>query len=235
MSATRYESLVDTLLEEGLSPAETEELAALVAARPDLRADLRRQLTLWELWSQQQAPERGADSFLAACRTRLRAENDVDRESFVAAVRRRLSLGDSRHAAGRAWFGFPLNLAWAAPLTIVLVLTVLWIALPRQAEATTFEGEAICASCMLHQTHEHLPVIRIQDGATERHFYLESDHPLYREIGDYCAAPIPIHATGPLRRENGRVILAVRALERLVPATNAPANAAGDAPVLFPF
>lgn len=232
MNTTRYGSLVDTLLEEGLSPAEADELASIVAAHPHLRTDLRRQLALWELWSQQQAPEREAESFLAACRTRLRAESDSDRESFVAAVRRRLNPRGTGRTPGRGWFGFPFSLAWAAPLAVALVAAMVWIALPRQAGATTLQGEAVCAACMLHEGHEHLAVLRIQDGATTRHLYLESDHPLYAEIGNYCAAPIPVHATGPVRERDGRLILSVRALKRLAPA---PGDSDAGPPVLFPF
>lgn len=230
---SRYDALVATLHEEGLSAAEADELAALVRGRPELRRDLRRQLVLWDLWSQQQAPERGAESFLAACRTRLRAESAADSEEFLAALHRRQSDAARRPAPQRRWLPRPRILAWAAPLVAAAAALAIWLTLPRNAQATTLTGEAICTACMLHESHEHRPVLRIQDGDTTRLCYLESDHPLYREIGNYCAAPIPIDATGGLRTENGRLILAVQALARH--ASPPPAEAPKETPPLFPF
>jgi len=235
MSASRYDELVAALHEDGLAAAEADELAALVRAQPELRRDLRRQLVLWELWSHQQAPERGAASFLAACRTRLRAESEGESESFLAALHQRQTRETRRTPPGRRWLRGPLAFAWAAPLAAALVALVIWIAMPRTAQATTLTGEAICTACMLHESHEHRPVLRIQDGGTTRLCYLESDHPLHREIGNFCAAPVPIHATGGLRTENGRLILAVQALARHAPPPGSPADTPDDRPALMPF
>ena len=232
---SRYDALVAALHEDDLTGAEADELAALVRARPELRRDLRRQLVLWELWSQQQAPERSAESFLAACRTRLRAESEG--ESFLAALHQRQTRETRRTPPGRRWLRGPLAFAWAAPLAAALVALVLWTAMPRTAQATTLTGEAICTACMLHESHEHRPVLRIQEAGTTRLCYLESDHPLYREIGNYCAAPVPIDATGGLRTENGRLILAVQALARHAPPAppGSPAATPDDRPALMPF
>jgi hypothetical protein len=230
---SRYDELVAALHEDGLTAAQADELAALVRDRPELRRDLRRQLVLWELWSQQQAPERGAESFLAACRTRLRAESSADGEEFLAALHRRQSHAARRTPPQRRWLPRPVILAWAAPLVAAAAALAIWLTLPRTAQATTLSGEAICTACMLHESHEHRPVLRIQDGGTTRLCYLESDHPLYREIGNFCAAPIPVDATGGLRTENGRLILAVQALARH--ATPPPAESPAGDKTLFPF
>lgn len=232
---SRYEALVAALHEEGLSKTEAGELAALARAHPELRRDLRRELVLWELWSQHQAPERSAESFLAACRTRLRAESEAGERSFLAALDERLKRTASRPSGGRRWFSGPLAFAWAAPLAAAIVAMIVWLALPRTAQATTLRGEAICTACMLHESHEHRPVLRIQEGGTTRLCYLESDHPLHREIGNFCAAPIPIETTGGLRTENGRLILAVRALARQGAPPTPPAEPPKEKQTLFPF
>jgi len=209
---TRYDALVGALHEGSLTAAEADELAALARAQPELRRDLRRQLVLWELWAQQQAPERSAGSFLAACRTRLRAEAEGEGETFLAALHERQA-----HPAltpRRRWWTGPRALAWAAPLLAAAVVIAFWIAAPGPAQATTLTGEAICTVCMLQEGHEHHPVLRIQEGGTTRLCYLESDHPLHLEIGNYCTGPIQVDATGGLRSEHGRLILAVKALAR---------------------
>jgi len=212
-----YDALVAALHEGDLTAAQADELAALVRTRPELRRDLRRQLALWELWAQEQAPERTAESFLAACRTRLRAESDDGSARFLEALHRRQADAARTGPTGRRWLRGPLAFAWAAPLAAALVALIVWLGLPRAVQATTLHGEAVCAACTLHEphaAHEHQPVLRIREGGTERLCYLESERPLYPEIGDYCERPVPIDATGGLRTEKGRLILAVQALTR---------------------
>ncbi len=235
MNAARYDELVATLHEDGLSAKAADELAALVRSQPERRLDLRYQLVLWELWSQQQTPERQADSFVAACRTRLRAETEAGQASFLSALHRRLTHAERTSSARRHWLSGPLAFAWAAPLAAALVALIVWIALPRTTWATTLSGEAVCTACNLHETHDHRPALRVQEGDTTRVYYLEADETLVSALGNFCAAPVPADVTGDTRSTNGRLTLAVRALARHAAPPPPQAETNKDKPTLFPF
>lgn len=236
MSRDRYEALVGALLEDGrLSPDESEELASLLKADGALRDDLRRQLILWDLCAQQHAPERTAESFVAACHTRLRASGEPEDAAFLDALRHRLATPKRPAGVIRRWIRGPLALAWAAPLAAAVLAIVLWLGAPREAVATTLHGEAICTACMLHESHEHRPVLRYHDGAEEKLCYLECELAVAHAIGNYCAGPVPIDATGGLRREEGRLVLAVQALARLETPKSAEPAADAEGPPRLSF
>ena len=90
MNQARYKELLGRLLDDQLSATEANELAVGLEADDRLREDLRHHLVLWELWSQQQAPERSSTAFIAAWQTRLRAEAE-GADVFAGAVRARLA------------------------------------------------------------------------------------------------------------------------------------------------
>jgi C4-dicarboxylate-specific signal transduction histidine kinase len=221
MTEERFEFLAGRLLDGELTDDEVEELTAAVRADPSRRRELRQHLVLWELWAQQQAPERSADAFLAAWHTRLRAERQGD--EFVVQVRERLShraraaslllraLEWWRRAAG------PIRIACAAGAAAVVLVACLWLVIPQHARATTtLKGEAVCTACMLHETHEHLPAIRVQADGAPRIYYIQSDpHALLRP-GHYCAAPVPLTVTGRSEIKNGRLMLDVESAEAVV-------------------
>ena len=89
MNSQRYQELLGRLLEGELSDAEAGELAAGLKEQPELQRELRSHLVLWELWSQQHTPERSADAFLNAWKTRLRVESE-DADAFAEAMRLRI-------------------------------------------------------------------------------------------------------------------------------------------------
>lgn len=238
MSSSRYDLLVGSLLEDGLTSAEADELAAIVREDPGLRLDLQRQLVLWELWSQSQAPERSTDSFLAAIRTRIRAESESGRESFIAALKRRLPRAThDAHPRDPVRWSRSRRAAWLVPAVALLVMALVWVTAPRTAEATTLHGEAVCTACILHESHDHFPALRIREGETTRVVHLEIDPSLVPPIGNFCAAPVPVDVSGRVHRENGQLILAVRALARVGgPATpNEPTGPPENERILFPF
>lgn len=236
MSTARFDVLVGALLEDGLTSAEAEELAALVRGDPVLRTDLRRQLVLWELWSQHHAPERSAASFLAACHTRLRAESQGGRETFVSSLHQRLAAPSHHRPAGRrpGWLR-PRLVAWAAPLVAVFLVTAVWLAVPRPAQATSLRGEAVCTACILHLNHEHRPALRVRDGETTRIYLLDVDPARVPTLGDFCSAPVPVDATGEIHGRAGGLVLRVTSLVPRPPDSAPPPSSTGDERMLFPF
>ncbi|ACB76439.1 hypothetical protein [Opitutus terrae] len=252
MTPDRFEELVQQLLDGELPTSGGAELAAELQTRPERRRELRQHLVLWELWAQQQAPERSADAFVAGWTTRLRAERQGER--FVAEVEQRIradaDLGDSAgcgaespdpasprspHGVFRWWQALqqPAGALWAA-VSVVAFAAVVWLAMPGRAIATvTVQGEAVCTSCALHETHEHLPAIRVQADGETTIYYVQSDPAEILRIGDYCMAPVPLVATGRMHTEKGRRLFEAQ----IVTGTSDKARPRGQAgePILFPF
>lgn len=247
MNAERFEGLLQQLLDGELAPAEGEELATELRSSPARRRELRQHLVLWELWAQQQAPERSAEAFLAACGTRLRAERQEDR--FVAEVEQRIradrvqaSAGaeDTQAAAARGglfhwWRALqqPSGALWTA-VSAIAIVAVVWLALPGRATATvTLRGEAVCTACTLHETHEHLPAVRVHHGGRTEIYYVQSDPMDILRIGDYCVAPVPLVATGRMHTENGRRLFEAQSVAGTNDGAQPPAKS--SEPILFPF
>lgn len=229
MSDARYHHLLGRLLDGELPPPEMEELARLVEARPDLRKDLRQHLELWEYCAQKYAPERSPEAFCAAWNTRLRAESPDDH--FSESMGQRLAadqakpVSDSRVPFRRPWWR-RVPLAWAAGVAMVSLAAILaaaiagWRHRPSTKPVATIAtnavvalaGESVCSSCVLHEDHQHAPAIRLtQDGVT-RVVYVELC-PLAKKFQSrFCGGPKPIWATGVLRTNANRVVLAVRTL-----------------------
>jgi hypothetical protein len=238
----RFEELVQRVLDDELTEPEAVELAAELRARPARQIDLREHLALWDLWSQQLAPERSADAFLAACRTRLAA--DRGSAEFVNAVTARVQLGESdrrgrngvlRHAWQRWLHGWrpTVTMGWTAACA-ALVVVVLWFATPHPLQATTvLRGEAVCTACLLHQGHEHTPAIRVHAPGGEELFYVVSDPMTVFRMGNFCRAPVPLVARGATGVREGRHVITISAVE--ADRTAPPAPPAPDQRVLFPF
>lgn len=218
MNDERFDVLTDALLDGELSAGEEAELVAALRAEPGRRRELRQHLMLWELWAQQRAPERSADAFLAAWHTRLRAERQSD--DFVARLRERISGGTAATSlltSVGAWWraaGRSIQVACAASAAAVALIACLWLTIPQHARATTtIHGEAVCTACTLHETHEHLPAIRVRTNGEQRIYYVSSDPAAIQRLGNYCAAPVPLIATGRSNTRRGRLELNVEAAE----------------------
>ncbi len=231
MSGERYELLVQRLLDRELTGAEADELAAELRENPSRRRETRQQLVAWELWSQHCAPERSAAAFVAAVETRLRAELQTD--TFVAKVRARVGSAASgaNPEKSRVWPRNPFGLVWAGLTAVVAVALVLLI-MPRHAHATVvLRGETVCTRCMLHETHEHSPAIRVRAADGTETYYVSSDPNQLLALGDYCVAAVPVVATGAVEVRDGRRVISVQRAERPPEASSRPPRE----PVLFPF
>jgi hypothetical protein len=238
----RFEELVQRVLDDELTEPEVAELAAELRARPARQVELREHLAVWELWSQQLSPERSAEAFLAACRTRLAA--DRGSVEFVNAVTARVQrdqaagswlldvLRRARQAVVDRWRS-PAVVGWTAACAAVAVV-VLWFATPHPLQATTvLHGEAVCTACLLHQGHEHTPAIRVHGRHGEEIFYVVSDPVVVHRMGNICRAPVPLVVHGATGVRDGRNVITLSAVE--------PDRAAGATPpapdqrTLFPF
>jgi hypothetical protein len=235
MNNARYPELLGRLLEGELSEPDVTELARELSASPALQHDLHRHLVLWEVWSQHQTPERSAEAFAAAWKTRLRAESEGT-ETFYEMVRARL---ETRPVGVLSWMTAlwgtlrrPAGIAWAASVAVAGLVLVFWLAIPRTAQAMiTIQGEALCPACVLHEGHQHIPAIRVQKGGTTLIYYLERSPALAAGQEYFCMGPNPITVEGKPRTEGGRVLLEVsRAV--LPPPPPKPRD---DQRILFPL
>ena len=235
MIDAHYPELLGRLLEGELSEAEAGELARELRASPGLQHDLRRHLVLWEVWSQHQTPERSAGAFVAAWKTRLRAESEGT-DAFYQTVRARL---ETRGRSFSFWMATlwaalrrPAGIAWAASAAIAGFMVVFWLVVPRPAQAMiTIQGEAVCPACVLHEGHQHTPAIRVRTGGTTVIYYLDPAPTLTPGQGYFCTGPNPITVEGKPRTVNGRVLLNVS--RTVLPPP--PPKSKADQRILFPL
>ena len=108
MNEQRYDQLLGRLLDDELGPDETKEFVDWLSESPSARTDVQLQLFLWDLYAQQQCPERASHAFAVAFQTRLLAESDP--KSFVGGVEVRL-----RQSAAQA-SGAKARTSWSATL-----------------------------------------------------------------------------------------------------------------------
>jgi hypothetical protein len=211
MNSPRYQQLLERLLESQLSTAETEELAAGLRERPELRRDLRSHLLLWDLWSQQHTPERSSDAFLNAWKTRLRVERE-DADAFAEAMGTRISAPHLRTGAieffVRSFLGAirrPKGMALAASVLIAISAAVLWFAGARSAQAiTVLKGEAVCTACVLHEIEDHAPAFRVVVGPSTNIYYLDRSPAVATLQGYFCSGPTAATVEGKARTKEGR-------------------------------
>ena len=127
MTPERYEELLGRLLDGEITPAEGEALAAALRADPVRRRDCRHHLELWDLHAQQLAPERSAESFMAAWNTRCQAEREA--VPFITGLWERISretgCGNAKRAAGLPgwWASVTSAQGWVATNSPSLWLT----------------------------------------------------------------------------------------------------------------
>jgi hypothetical protein len=239
MNSARYEELLARLLEGELSDAEGKEMAEGLGSSEILRQDLRRHLVLWELWSQQEAPERSPEAFVRAWNTRLRAETE-NADDFPGALQAQLQARQPalsvieyvRQFLGRRRRA---GVAWAASLVIVGLACVLWFAATHSAHAvTTLEGEAVCTACVLHESHEHAPAMRVVTGTATNIYYLDRNPDLAALQDYFCSGPNAATAEGTKRTRRGQLLF--RATTVNIPAANQPREeSTNSARIIFPF
>jgi hypothetical protein len=133
MTEARYQELLSYLLDDELDDAGAGELADWLRAHPHARADVQRQLLLWELYGQQCRSERSADAFVAACQTRIKAETDGQAflENFRAHLRPHGTENPARfqHPGATAhWLGQFFTPRWTFAFTVCLFALALLIA-----------------------------------------------------------------------------------------------------------
>jgi hypothetical protein len=261
MNPTPDQELLSRLFEGELSEAEAEALARRLNASSALKRDLRQHLMIWEVWSQHQAPERSAAAFFEAWKTRLRAENegaDRFREALRAQLEARdlqlqppvrsqprspaLSKRPQTMGAVPAWMRAawaaihrPMGIAGAISAVIIGLLGLWWLVIPWSAHAvTTIQGEAVCTACVLHESHEHAPAIRVISGGAPRIYYLERN-PAVTSLQDrFCGGPTPVVAKGITRTKGGRLLF--EATNVAVPDADKPREKPKDNErILFPI
>ena len=99
--------------------------------------------------------------------------------------------------------------------------TVLWFAAPRSAQAvTTLRGEAVCTACVLHESHEHAPAVRVIAGTVTNVYYLDRNPDLAALQDYFCGGPNAAIAEGRPRTENGRLLF--EATTVTIPAASQP-------------
>lgn len=122
MTDERFHELLGKLLDDALSGEEQAELCRGLERRPELKKEVRGQLALWEVWSQQVNPARSANAFAAKWRAWEEAEQSRDAEAFTQRVMGRVGQEERRASRWRKWL--PLELAAAA---VVILGTLFWL------------------------------------------------------------------------------------------------------------
>ena len=239
MNPLRYQELLGRLLEGELAGVEADEFSAGLSADPALRRDLRQHLALWEVWSQNQSPERSSEAFINAWKTRLQAENE-DPDAFPNAVRRRFDASQPRQTwmerlarLLRTGTRRPANLAWAASALILALAAAFWFAFPWSAHAViTLRGEAVCTACVLHETQDHTPALRVVAGPSTNIYYLDRSPALATLQGYFCSGPTAATAEGKARTKEGRRMFHATAVT--IPEANRPKEQSTNAAIKKP-
>lgn len=233
MNSLRYRELVGHLLEGELSDAATRELAAGLTEHPELRRDMRSHLVLWELWSQEHSPERSADAFLNALKTRIRVENE-GADAFADSSRNRI--GAPRPRTGILEFltrffagpNRPKGIACAGLLVIGISVALWWFGGARSAQGiTALAGEAVCTACVLNETQDHAPALRVLIGSATNIYYLDRTPAVATLQGYFCSGPTPATVEGHARTEAGKRFIQVERIA--IPEPNRSNEPSADA------
>lgn len=223
----RYQELLEKLLDSELSPSEAVELTEGLRQHPEWLADLRQHLALWDAWSQQVAPERSAESFIAGWQTRVRAEAGA--EQFSKSVLDRIRAPTFRFGVpfwkrwGRAW-----QIGFAVFALAFISMAALWteqrisqarvsrehagfLAQIGTNRTVTIVGEGVCPCCVLHEVlpqngRPPNPAIRVKkDGATVI-VYLEFDE-YSQSLHPFFTGGTTVTAKGVMRKDKDRLLL----------------------------
>jgi len=220
-----YEHGLSRLLDGEMTATEAEDFAAHLRARPELLRDLQKHLVLWEAWSQLQSPERSVEAFANSWETRLAAEQTAD--DFCRAVQARVAAPGAKPSLWtRGWDAVRAfrvaDHRWAALASAAAVLAVFvavfWIGVaPTSARSVvTIEGATVCTRCVLHQTHNCTPAVRVVSGGTTQIYYLDPKETVVANCHlNFCAVhPDRVRATGTASVDHDHLRLDAIAVER---------------------
>ncbi len=157
MTEARYHELLGQMLDGSLSGAEADELRDGLAVDPARLRDLREHLMLWDLWSQEHTPQRGAEAFTQAFQLRLHAEasGSPAPSSSIGSEVTGTVLATQPSPGLRRWrIGLVAVAAAAALVLFAVTLAVRGTRLDRERTVVDnhlvwVRGEAVCrtASC----------------------------------------------------------------------------------------
>jgi hypothetical protein len=112
-------------------------------------------------------------------------------------------------------------MVWAASMLIVISAAVLWIAGARSARAVTvLKGEAVCTACVLHESQEHAPALRVIAGPSTNIYYLDRSPAVAALQVYFCGGPTAATAEGKARTEEGRRLFQAETVT--IPEANRP-------------
>ena len=210
---TRYEELFSLYFDGEPTDAELTELAELLKNDEKLAHDFREELVIWEAWSQEMAPERSADAFLAGFHTRLRAEEDAG--TFELSVSKQLK-------ERRKPFLWKPLIPVAAILVILLSLGVFFnpadidtgLIATAEASSVHIHGECICLRCTLKSGGRCAKAIRYTDdeGNTKIiQLVNDPEHQKYNQC--FCGGPTQVLVEGEFIEQNGAKALLATTLK----------------------
>jgi hypothetical protein len=221
MNTSRYNELVSLFMDGDPSEAELNELSGLLKENEDRARDFRDQLTIWEAWSQEIAPERSAASFLDGIHTRLRAEEDAP--AFELSITKKLK-------QRRLPLPFHPIIAVAATAALILIFTQVMLHSSKgtNTEATIADsthicvsGECVCTHCTLNQTGEHMRAIRYRgEGGKTKVVLLKNIPEMNMSMHHFCKGPTAVLIEGHIDESNGLPMLTATAFRTFATAEN---------------
>ena len=204
---TRYEELLSLYLDGEPTEPEMAEFAELLKNDEKLANDFREELLIWEAWSQETAPERSADAFLAGFHTRLRAEEDASK--FELSVTQQLKERKNP-------FLWQPAFTIAAVLVILLSISVLFnpadidtgLIATAEASAVHIHGECVCMHCTLKTEDRCGKAIRYTDDQGNIKIIRLVRDPEFRKFNKcFCGGPTPVLVEGEFVEKNGEKAL----------------------------
>lgn len=208
----RYEELLSLYLDGEPTEVELNELTELLRADQNLAENFRQELLIWDAWSQEHAPERSGEAFLAGLHTRLRAEQDAS--AFELSVTNKIKERKNK-------FLIQPILAIAAVLVILLSVSYFLnpadinTALVSTAEAghVRIQGECVCMKCTLQKATRCGKAVRyLDESGKENLIRLVRNSELKRYNKCFCKGPTPVLIEGQIVVENGEKMLLATSL-----------------------
>jgi hypothetical protein len=203
MTEARYHELLGRLLDGDPSEAEVEELRRELERDPARLRDLGDHLAFSEILAHELDPGRTPDAFWEGVRSQLNAGPPAG----TASRRVRLRLAAGMAACILAAVGIAAFRSRQDAGTVSVRAAGM--------ERVSLRGEIVCAHCILHQTGDCRPVVRVHEADRDETIAL-SDNAVYRDFyrKQGCGRkPVPVIAEGVMRAEDGHPLLAVTRLE----------------------